>query len=125
MTRWDAGVWAGLVAVFAGLVLLAAWPRPAAGETGPRQFKIVSPAGVRFLSSQDTRVRVEGPAGGMVVEIREGRARVIEAGCPGGRCLRMGPVETPDDPPILCLPNRTSIRAVGGGARRRLDGVTG
>lgn len=125
LSRWD-GVVAGVLATIVGVLGTATTLASSPGAETGDGYEIRSLAGTRRIAASDTIVHVPGPAGGLLLAVSEGRARVVEAACPGRRCLRMGPISRASDPPIQCIPNAVSIRAVGrGGEGRRLDGITG
>ena len=58
--------------------------------------------------STDGEYRIESAQGWNVLTVSSGKLAVTEASCPDGDCVRCGPRNT--NPPIVCLPNRVSIR---------------
>ena len=68
--------------------------------------------------SADGEYRIESEEGWNVLTVRDGRLAVTAASCPDGDCVRCGFRSA--DPPIVCLPNRVSIRFTQAG---ELDGV--
>lgn len=63
--------------------------------------------------SEDTTVTLHAPNGGCnVLVISGGSARVSEASCPDGICVRTGSVRYEGET-IVCLPNKTEIRIEG------------
>lgn len=68
--------------------------------------------------SVDGEYRVESAAGWNLLTVQDGKLAVTAASCPDGDCVRCGPRNT--DPPIVCLPNRISIRFSDSG---EVDGV--
>ncbi|MBR6118722.1 MAG: NusG domain II-containing protein [Oscillospiraceae bacterium] len=68
--------------------------------------------------SVDGEYRVESAEGWNLLRVRDGKLAVTAASCPDGDCVRCGPRNT--DPPIVCLPNRISIRFSDSG---EVDGV--
>ena len=52
--------------------------------------------------------RIESAEGWNVLTVSGGKLAVTAASCPGGDCVRCGEKNT--NPPIVCLPNRISIR---------------
>ena len=58
--------------------------------------------------STDGEYRIESAQGWNVLTVSGGKLAVTEASCPDGDCVRCGPRNT--NPPIVCLPNRVSIR---------------
>ncbi len=74
---------------------------------------------VRTLDlSVDGEYRVESAEGWNELSVRNGKLAVTAASCPDGDCVRCG--ERNCDPPIVCLPNRVSIRFTESG---EVDGV--
>lgn len=57
---------------------------------------------------EDQTINVPGPLGTTVVEIRDGRVRVLDSPCPNKTCVSQGWAEAEGDT-IICLPNRVSI----------------
>jgi hypothetical protein len=57
---------------------------------------------------EDRTINVPGPLGTTIVEIRDGRVRVLDSPCPNKTCVSQGWVEEPGET-IVCLPNRVSI----------------
>ena len=63
--------------------------------------------------SEDATVTLRAPNGGFnVLVISDGCARVSEASCPDGICVRTGSVRYEGES-IVCLPNKTEIRIEG------------
>ena len=63
--------------------------------------------------SEDTTVTLRAPNGGCnVLVISDGCARVSEASCPDGICVRAKPIRYEGET-IVCLPNKTEIRVEG------------
>lgn len=107
-----------LAAVFLVLVGIVAWQYLGAK---PAQTAEVWADGklLRTIElSQDGDYRVETGLGWNELRVRDGKLAITAASCPDGDCLRCGPRNA--DPPIVCLPNRLSIRFSEAGT---LDGV--
>ena len=68
--------------------------------------------------SVDGEYRIESAEGWNLLSVRDGKLAVTAASCPDGDCVRCGARNS--DPPIVCLPNRVSIRLSEAG---ELDGV--
>jgi hypothetical protein len=68
--------------------------------------------------SVDGSYRVESAEGWTELTVQDGRLAVTAASCPDGDCVRCGWKQS--NPPIVCLPNRISIRFSQQGS---LDGV--
>lgn len=83
------------------------------------------PAGARVLVERDgrllfsaplnesRRVSLPGPLGDTLLEIAEGRARILSSPCPHKTCMGMGGVFRRGEL-IACLPNRLVISIQGG-----------
>jgi hypothetical protein len=67
---------------------------------------------LRLTLSQDGRREVAGPLGETIVEVRDGRARVVESPCPHRICVRTGWAARSGDM-IVCVPNRVVVRVEG------------
>lgn len=68
--------------------------------------------------SVDGVYRIESAEGWNELRVTEGKLAVTAASCPDGDCIRCG--EKHSNPPIVCLPNRISIRFSEAG---EVDGV--
>lgn len=60
----------------------------------------------------ERQIAVSGPLGETVVEIAEGRARVVSSPCTQKICLRSGWLEAAGDA-TACVPNRVSVALLG------------
>lgn len=70
-----------------------------------------------YSLSEDGIHSFQGPLGETVIEIKDGKARVVSSPCPNGTCMRAGWSDT-----LCCLPNRIiAVSASGGEA----DAVSG
>lgn len=69
----------------------------------------------------DTEVKVKGPLGITVIEVKEGKVRVKDSPCPEKICIRQG---WTDHGAIVCVPNRVVI-TIGAEKDRALDAITG
>ncbi len=90
------------------------------GRLGTGSRVVVERAGeVVFTAPLDTArtVRLAGPLGETVLEIRAGRACILEAPCPHKVCMGMGQVARRGEL-IACVPNRLLVRVEGGSARK-------
>ena len=72
----------------------------------------------RYPLSEDRIVEVEGLIGTTTIEIKDGKASIIDSPCPGKTCLSMKMGNA-----ICCLPNR--IIATASGGEGELDAVAG
>jgi hypothetical protein len=68
---------------------------------------------------KDTTVRIPGPFGDTVVEVRDGKVRVREAHCPNRICEKQGWITKGA---IVCMPNHIVI-TVGGKSENLPKGV--
>ena len=59
----------------------------------------------------DARVEVNGKYHN-VIEIRDGKAAILESDCPGEDCVHSGWIRSAGRT-IVCLPNRVEIRIIG------------
>lgn len=73
----------------------------------------LTPEGVtRFSLSESREVMLHGALGTTLVQISDGRARVLDSACPNKVCCRMGDISRSGQV-IACLPNQVSIRIEG------------
>jgi len=70
--------------------------------------------------SADREIRVAGPLGDTVVEIRGKSVRIADSPCPNKTCVAAGAISEPDQW-IACLPNRVFVRIVGTGKEEKVD----
>ena len=105
-------------AVFLILAGIVAWQYLGAKPAGSAKIYADGML-VRIVNlSKDGAYRVESAEGWNELTVRDGRLAVTAASCPDGDCVRCGWRSA--DPPIVCLPNRVSIRFTEAG---ELDGV--
>ena len=105
-----------LFALLAGIVLL----QRLRAEPAARAEILVDGALWRTVDlSRDDAFRVESERGWNEIEVKDGTICVVRASCPDGDCVRCGRKNC--GAPIVCLPNRVSIRFSDAGG---LDGVT-
>ncbi len=70
--------------------------------------------------TEDQTLEIEYNGRTNIVQIENGKIRVVEADCPDKTCIRMGWLET-GSLPIVCLPNHLSIEFAD--EREDLDAV--
>lgn len=123
-TRFWIAVLGGALAVClaAGLLLLR-------GRTGASTARIYQD-GQLLYTIELSRVEegytfpVEGPAGVNTIQVEPGRIRVAAADCPDQVCVHQGWISN-GVAPIVCLPNRLTIRIENPAQGGEVDGVTG
>lgn len=59
-------------------------------------------------------IRVEGPQGISVLEIEEGKIRMLASPCPDHICVHQGWISKPGEA-IVCVPNEVSVAVEGDG----------
>lgn len=107
-----------LFALFLVLSGVVAWQYLGAKPAGTAQVWADGEL-VRTLDlSVDGEYRIETDRGWNVLTVQDGKLAVTAASCPDGDCVRCGSRNA--DPPIVCLPNRLSIRFSDPG---EVDGV--
>ena len=111
--------WALLLgAIFLILAGLALWQSLGAKPAGSAAV-YADGVLVRTIDlSAEGEYRVESAEGWNLLTVQDGKLAVTAASCPDGDCVRCGPRNS--DPPIVCLPNRISIRFTQQGD---IDGV--
>ncbi len=108
-------VFAALFLVLAGIV---AWQYLGAKPAGIAEVW-ADGAPVKTVDlSVDGEYRIESAEGWNLLTVRDGKLAVTAASCPDGDCVRCGARNA--DPPIVCLPNRVSIRFSEAG---EVDGI--
>lgn len=111
MTRLRAG---DLLLLLAGLALLIQLWAHRAGSLEGRVIvrvdgRLVQEAGLRL----DRQIRVSGPLGESLIEVRGGRVRVARDPSPRQLCVRQGWI--PPGGAAVCLPNRISVENAASG----------
>jgi hypothetical protein len=111
VTRGDRFV----VAVVIALAMLA-WPATYLAAAGRADVAVVTgPGGTSQIALRpDRTVEVEGARGPLMLEVRDGAVRVLEAPCPDLICVHQGAVSRSGSA-LVCVPNGVSVR-VGGGS---------
>lgn len=72
--------------------------------------------------NQDRRIQVRGPLGLSVIEVADGRVRMLSSPCGRQICVRMGAISE-GNALIVCVPNRILIR-IPGDSPDRVDAIT-
>lgn len=57
--------------------------------------------------SSDNVYEVQGAIGKTVVQVKNGKVRIIESECPNKTCIKQGEGEN-----IICLPNKVQVRVI-------------
>ncbi len=84
------------------------------GKKSSGSVRIETDGGSYLYSlSQDRILDFEGPLGTTRVEIRDGKAKIVESPCPNHTCYH-GHVEAYPDT-LVCLPNHVSLFGEGKG----------
>ncbi len=66
----------------------------------------------------ESNLTVEGPLGETLIEIRDGKIRVVDSPCPEKICIKTGAISKPGQW-IACLPNKVFISI--GGSKEEID----
>lgn len=74
----------------------------------------------RFSLSENRTVKVPGPLGISIVEIKNDKVRMFSSPCPDKLCVREGYISKPGQM-IVCVPNRVILKIEG---RANLDALT-
>jgi len=114
--------------VVAAAVSMFLVSRANAGEKGSLAIIEVNGKEVMRIAlgdgQQDRTFKVRGMTGYNLVEVRDGRIRMLEADCRDRICLGVGWVEAPGRA-IICLPHRVVVRVTGKrGGKGKVDTVT-
>lgn len=117
-------LWADL-ALILGLLLLAGGlylALAARGEAGAwAVVRVESEVVARFRLDEDGTYPLNGGTNLLVIE--DGTARIAEADCPDGLCVRQGRIRFRGQV-VTCLPNRLTV-TIEGGEDSGLDAVVG
>lgn len=92
-------------------------------SAGPGAMVRIEAAGRSWVYplSEDRSVRVTGPLGESVVEIKDGAVRMASSPCPGQQCVHQKAVHAPSSF-IACLPNEVLVTITA--AQEEADAVT-
>jgi hypothetical protein len=109
MTRADYIVLIGALLLLPWLYA-SFWQRGGIGE----EARIVGADGKEIIASlrEDRELRLSGPLGTSVIEIRDGRVRFVSSPCHGQLCVHAGWLHFGGEF-TACLPNRVSVAVVG------------
>ena len=89
------------------------------GERGTADMVVISAPGhapLELSLHRDRQLRVAGPLGDSVLEVKDGRIRFVDSPCRGKQCVHSGWLARAGDF-AACLPNRVSVTVVGAAAR--------
>ena len=73
-------------------------------------------------ADEDTTFSLDARLGEILIEIKDGRARVVESSCPEKICVRTGFIGKVGQS-IACVPNKLLIVAEGKQRRKEFDGM--
>lgn len=76
----------------------------------------------RVSLKMDRRINLEGEKGRVVIEVKEGRVRVVESSCFQKICVTIGWINKPGQN-IICLPNKVLI-TIEGKESSKIDAVS-
>jgi len=120
LTRYDKLLIIGLLAA-----ALLGWGviRYRAGESSIVVVLVDNKEVFRASLAEDRRFPVDGLLGGIEIEIKDKRVRVVDSSCKRKICVHTGWIHKSYQT-IVCAPNRFVIRLLGGDDRDELDGIT-
>jgi len=75
---------------------------------------------LRLSLSENKIIAVPGPLGVSIIEIKDGRVRMLSSPCPDKLCIKEGYIDKAGQV-IICIPNRIVIKIEG---RAGLDALT-
>lgn len=113
------------VVLIAGILLLSAllWLFLRPGENGAAVVITIDGQEVGRYALYEERTITFGEEEYNVLEIKDGKAAVIEANCGDHTCVRTGAVDKAGES-IICLPHKLAVQVVGG-ERSDVDAVVG
>ncbi len=76
----------------------------------------------RVSLKMDRRINLKGEKGRVVIEVKEGRVRVVESSCFQKICVTTGWINKPGQN-IICLPNKVLVTIEGNGSPK-IDGLS-
>ncbi len=72
------------------------------------------------MLANNKQVKIIGPLGESIVEIKDNGVRVKDSPCPLKVCMHQGRINKPGQT-IVCVPNRMMIRIMG---EKKVDAIT-
>lgn len=100
-----------LVLVFAlGVLTLVSWGLLHQRESGSRVLIYQDGKETSDLSLNSNRtIQAKGPLGISVIQVRNGKVRMLTSPCPQQICVHMGWISKPHSS-VVCVPNRVMIQ---------------
>jgi hypothetical protein len=113
-----------ILLISVSLLVVGAFALYAYTGKGKSSTVVIEASGKRYLYplGQDRVVKVPGPIGETVVDIRDGRAFVEDSPCRDKLCVHMGSISKPGQW-VACLPNKVMV-SIGDGGVKALDDVS-
>lgn len=78
----------------------------------------------RLPLKRNCEYRIESAYGYNLVQIKDGKASIIDADCPDKLCVKMGNISRSGQS-VVCLPHRTTVKIVGDFEERNINKDTG
>ncbi len=111
---------AGDVLLIAFLLAFSLIP---SGDSKPEFVVVSTPSGIyQYSIDKDRVLKFKGAIGESIVEVKDGRVRMIDSACPLKLCVKQGWIEKSGEK-IICVPNRVVIELRGEG-EQQIDAVT-
>ncbi|HDP69450.1 MAG TPA: NusG domain II-containing protein [Actinobacteria bacterium] len=70
------------------------------------------------------RMEIEGPFGESIIEVANGKVRMVSSPCPNHNCVARGWISAPGDM-IVCVPNQVVVKIIGCEAKNKVDVFNG
>ena len=118
------GDWVLIACALALSAALAVWVwLPGRADSGVANVYVDGELRASLPLNQDTVFTVSEDGAENVIEVKDGRARMLSANCPDGYCVRQGEVRY-DGETVICLPHRVVIE-LSAGEESGLDAIAG
>ena len=118
------GDWVLIACALALSVALAVWVwLPGRADAGVANVYVDGELRASLPLNQDTVFTGSEDGAENVIEVKDGRARMLSANCPDGYCVRQGEVRY-DGETVICLPHRVVIE-LSAGEESGLDAIAG
>lgn len=107
-----------IVIAFSGVAVIAVLAFNIYSDAAPRVVRVMQGdhEAVDHPAWEDRKFSVGGPLGETVIEIHDGRARIVQSPCGKKICIRAGWLDAAGDV-AACVPNRVSIALLGNDSR--------
>lgn len=66
----------------------------------------------RYPLNEDAEIKIENGDEFNILEIKNGKAKIVEASCPDKYCVKQGAISYNLQIPLTCKPNRVTVKVI-------------